>query len=192
VQQQAIDFGQPVPVARRQETMVAEQIPPGESRWTARDKAIVVLIAAVLLGGGLFLTVGGIVVKTSAAGKAEHLRSRGAALTATLAEFKGMNKAGQASVELWYVHEGQQYHPRINCPRQQDCDPGAQPTMGIRIDPAQPAEFVADNGVTDDSRLFLNSWKGMIIGVFLMLGGGLAVWVRRHIDRPVRGRARPA
>ncbi|WP_433721816.1 hypothetical protein ACQP2Y_41530 [Actinoplanes sp. CA-051413] len=165
---------------------MAERKPSEESEWTARDKAFVVLIVAVLLGGGLLLTVGGIVVKASAAGKAERLRSSGVALTATLAEFKGSNKAGQANVELWYIHEGRQYHPRINCPREQDCDPSTQPTMGIRIDPAQPAEFVADNGVTDDSRIFFNSWKGMIIGVFLMLSGGLAAWVRRHTDRPVR------
>jgi hypothetical protein len=32
---------------------VAERKPSEESEWTARDKAFVVLIAAVLLGGGL-------------------------------------------------------------------------------------------------------------------------------------------
>jgi hypothetical protein len=170
--------------------MVAKPISPGESEWTARDKAILVLIAVVLVGGGLLMTVGGAVVKVSAAGKAERLRSSGVATTATLAEFRSANKSGWASVELRYVHEGRQYQRRITCPRQQVCRPDAHPTMGIRIDPAQPAEFVADIGVPDDSRNFLNSWKGMILGVLLMLAGGLAGWIRRRTDRPV-GRPQP-
>jgi hypothetical protein len=170
---------------RRQETMMARSTSPGENQWTARDRAIVVLIAVVLFAIGLLMTVGGIVFKTSDAGKAERLRSDGVAATATLAEFRYANKSKKANVELWYLHEGRQYHKRINCPEQEACNPEVQPTMGVRIDPAQPAEFVADNGVTDDSRSFFNYWSVVIVGVFVTLAGGLAAWVRLNIGRSV-------
>jgi hypothetical protein len=166
--------------------MVAKPLPAEQGEWTARDRVVVVLIAGVLLAAGLLMTVGGIAVKASAAAKAERLRTNGVVATATLADLKGRNKATMTNVELRYVHEGRQYHRRINCPQRDACDPSVHPTMGIRIDPAQPAEFVADNGATDDSRTFFNSWKGVVIGVFLLLGGGLAGWVRRRIDHPVR------
>jgi len=171
---------------------MANPAKPEDSEWTPRSKAIVVLITVVLLAAGLFLTVGGIVVKTTSSAKADRLRADGVAVTATLQGFKTQNKSGWANVELWYVHEGKQYHPRIGCSWEPDCDPATHPTVELRIDPAEPTAFVAPNGATDDSRNFLNSWKNIILGAFLTLLGVLGVWVRRHIDHPVRGKARPA
>jgi hypothetical protein len=171
---------------------MANPAKPEESEWTPRGKATVVLITVVLLGLGLVLAVGGIVVKATSSAKADRLRADGVAVTATLQDFQTQNKSSWANVELWYVHEGKQYHPRIGCSREPDCDPATHPTVELRIDPAKPTEFVAPNGATDDSRHFLNSWKGIIFGVFFTLLGILGVWVRRHIDHPVRGKARPA
>jgi len=130
---------------------VARQMPSGESEWTARDRVVVVLIAVALLGLGLLMTVGGVAVKMTAADKAERLRTNGVVATATLADFQDRNKANQTNVELRYVHEGRQYHQRIICPQREACLPNVHPTMGIRIDPAQPAEFVAESPYSSSS-----------------------------------------
>jgi hypothetical protein len=49
--------------------------------------------------------------------------------------------------------------------------------MRLRVDPRHPAEFVAENNNTDDSRSFFNSLLGIPFGLLLAFFGGLLAFV---------------
>jgi threonine/homoserine efflux transporter RhtA len=64
--------------------------------------------------------------------------------------------------------------------------------LRLKVDPAQPAEFVTAAGSTDDSRNLVNSWKLMFLGLAVALIGAVLAYVRLDMYRMDRRKPRAA
>jgi hypothetical protein len=147
--------------------------------WTWRSRLLLTLGAIVFLGAGLTGLAGGIGVKVSSTIKADRLERSGEPVTARLSDYRsGRARGAGATVWVSYDFRGHGYRTWTECRVENLCRPEKATTMELKVDPAQPAEFVTAAGATDDSRHWLNSWRVIIVGLFVsFLGGGLA-WAR--------------
>jgi hypothetical protein len=151
-------------------------------------------VAAISLG--LVAFAGGISVKVSSAAKADRLERSGVAVTATTSDYRKGNRGHTSDLYVHYYHEGRSYRAWTECRPDDLCAPSrGVTTLELKVDPAQPSEFVTAAGSTDDSRNFFNSWKLMFLGLAVTLIGGALSYVvisqRRWERRNPRAAARP-
>ncbi|GGN31566.1 hypothetical protein FHR83_005636 [Actinoplanes campanulatus] len=148
---------------------------PGD--WTWRSRLLLILGAVVFLGAGLTGLVGGIGVKVGSTVKADRLEREGEAVTARLSDYRSSRSKG-APPTVWvsYDFQGRAYRVRTECRVDDLCRPENATTMELKVDPVRPAEFVTAVGGADDSLHCLNSWKMIILGLFVSIMGGALAW----------------
>lgn len=108
--------------------------------------------------------IGGLAVKSSSAIKANRLEQSGTPVTAQLSDYRSGSRAHTADVWLAYQYGGRSYRIWVECRDDDLCRPDRTPTIEIKVDPDQPAEFVTAAGSTDDGRTVFNSWTTIIMG----------------------------
>jgi hypothetical protein len=141
--------------------------------WNWRGHLLLTVASLVMLGLGLTGLVGGVSVKASSTLKADRLEKAGEVVTARLDRYRAGRSRGAAStVWLSYDYRGRTYKAWTDCRVDDLCRPEKATSLELKIDPDQPAEFVTAAGGTDDSRHWLNSWKMIVLGLFLALPGG--------------------
>jgi len=165
------------------------------NEWTGRTKAGFTLGALAAISLGLLAFVGGISVKVSSAAKADRLERSGVAVTATTSDYRKGNRGHTSDLWVHYYYEGRSYRAWTECRPDDLCAPSrGVTTLELKVDPAQPSEFVTAAGSTDDSRAFINSWKLMFLGLAVALVGGAlgyAVLYQLRWERRRRAEARP-
>jgi hypothetical protein len=161
--------------------------------WTGPDKVGFSLGALAAISLGLLAFVGGISVKASSAAKADRLERSGVAVSATTSNYRKGNRAHTSDLRVQYYYDGRVYAAWTECRPDELCAPGrGVTTLELKVDPAQPSEFVTAAGSTDDSRNVLNSWKLMFLGLAVALVGGVVGFVVVTQLRWERRNRRPA
>ena len=140
------------------------------------------LAAVALLIAGPWMVVGFVITRVDIAQKQDRLPREGAEVTAAVVELHTSRRYGVEDITLAYQVDGRPYRKRIMCAGWGGCHNRPGPTMQIWVDPAAPAEFVAANKNTDNSRSFFNSIFILGLGLFLTTIGGIFTFVRLTID----------
>jgi hypothetical protein len=139
------------------------------------------VIGAVMLLGGLALAIGSAGYMWQLAEKADRLRAEGVPVAASVSGFYNASGRGGGvdTIDVAYHYQGEYYQARIKCGGLTGCHstPSAQTT--VWIDPADPAQFVAENGHTDNSVSFLNGFTPIPTGVAFALLGVVGLVVAR-------------
>jgi hypothetical protein len=140
--------------------------------WNWRQHLLLTLVAVGMLGLGMTGLVGGAAVKISSTVKEHRLDRAGEAVTARIDRYRaGRGRGAASTVWLSYDYRGRNYQAWTECRVDALCRPEKATTLGIKVDPDQPGEFVTATGSTDDSRHWLNSWKMIFLGLLLGLPG---------------------
>ncbi|MGR6321885.1 hypothetical protein Q2K19_16255 [Micromonospora soli] len=115
--------------------------------------------------------------------KAERLRAEGVPERATVGDRRNTvgRGGGTDTVQVWYTHGGSTYSTRIPCGSARGCMAEPPAEMTVWVDPARPAEFVAENGHTDDSLRISNAWAGLPFGLVV---AALGAWLTVPVTRP--------
>nr|WP_296074743.1 DUF3592 domain-containing protein [uncultured Actinoplanes sp.] len=165
------------------------------NEWPGRIKAGFALSAFAGIGLGLLAFAGGIAVKVSSAAKADRLERSGVAVTATTSDYRKGHRGHTSDLSVHYSYEGRSYRAWTECRPDELCAPSrGVATLELKVDPAQPSEFVTAAGSTDDSRNLLNSWKVMFLGLAVTVIGGALGYVliyQMRWERRRRAAARP-
>lgn len=138
----------------------------------------VMVIGTVFIVGGLAQVVASTVFMWQQAEKADRLRAEGVPVTAAVSGFVSGGSgrgSGPDVMTVTYTFEGNTFQTRIRCGGWTGCANPPDPEMTVWVDPAEPSEFVAANGKTDDSLSFLNSWVKLVAGVLFVLIGGVGM-----------------
>ncbi|MDO3702314.1 DUF3592 domain-containing protein [Micromonospora sp. C28SCA-DRY-2] len=134
--------------------------------------------------------------------KAERLHAEGVPVRATVTGRRDTvgRGGGTDTVRVSYEYAGVPYTERILCGSAGGCAEEPPAEMTLWVDPERPAEFVAENGNTDDSVFVLNAWGGLPFGLVVAAFGGLLLVTavlpdrapapRRDTRRPGRDRIR--
>lgn len=151
----------------------------------------------LILLAGLGFAVVAITYQAGLSSKEKRLRADGVPVVARVVDsFQGSGRGGGAdTVTLEYEYRGARYRGTVLCGGATGCADRPAGEMAVRVDPERPAEFLADNGHTDDSVSFLNSWTVIPASVMVFLIGLISVTLsirgqRRSTPRRTR-RARP-
>ncbi|MEV4628631.1 DUF3592 domain-containing protein [Micromonospora sp. NPDC049523] len=143
------------------------------------------LAATAMLLVGLVLTVGSITFKRYLAEKADRLRSEGIPVAAAQAKlYNGSGRgSGVDTVDVSYFYRGEYYQASIRCGGFTGCHSTPSEQTTVWIDPDDPAQFVAENGHTDDSVSFLNGFTPIPAGVLFTVLGAAGLVVTRLRSR---------
>ena len=137
---------------------------------------------------GLGYAIGSGVVMVGIHQKRERLRAEGTQVTARVSDWRYRNTARVSTVLLSYELDGYGYDKRVRCNGFVGCYEDPPATMSVWVDPGAPTEFVADNGMTDDSTSVFNGPLNIPGGLFVGALGGLLLFVA-ILD--VRGQVSP-
>ncbi|MEV4543868.1 DUF3592 domain-containing protein [Micromonospora echinaurantiaca] len=142
-------------------------------------------LVALLVGLGLL--GGSLTHRWYVSSEAERLRAEGVPVSATVVDRAGGGGRGSGidRLEVSYLHDGAQYYEWIPCAGLTGCRSTPPGELTLWVDPTDPAHFVAQNGHTDGSLSFLNSWTLIPVGALaVVIGAGLLILVaREHKNR---------
>ncbi|MEU4553467.1 DUF3592 domain-containing protein [Micromonospora violae] len=142
-------------------------------------------MAGALLLAGIALLGGSLGYRWHVSAEADRLRSDGVPTTATIVDRSGGGGRGSGvdRIEITYLYDGVQYEKWIPCAGLTGCHRTPGLRVAIRVDPADPERFVAENGHTSGSLSFLMSWTLIPIGLVLtVIGAGLLFVVLKDKD----------
>ncbi|MFC4021640.1 DUF3592 domain-containing protein [Micromonospora sp. GCM10011542] len=164
------------------------------ARWRPAALGVLVLVA-----GLAYATAIGS-YKWHLHAKAERLRVEGVPVLADVTDRRNTvgRGGGTDTIRVGYDYQGVRYSRRILCGSAGGCFREPPETMTVRVDPAHPDQFVAENGNTDDSVFVLNAWGGIPFGLVVAAIGGLTIFIstlpagapRRPLPRRGPGRDR--
>lgn len=143
------------------------------------------LMAGAFLLAGIALLGGSLGFRWHVSSEADRLQSAGVPTTATISDRSGGGGRGSGidRIEINYLFDGVQYEKWIPCAGLTGCHSTPGPQVTIRVDPADPERFVAENGHTNGSLSFLMSWTLIPIGLVLtVIGAGLLFVVLKDKD----------
>lgn len=145
----------------------------GDGNRRGRTRTAVLGLVVLVLGLGLAGVTGG--YKWYLASKAERLRAEGVPVLAQVLERRNTigRGGGLDTITVSYIYEGTTYTKRILCDGPSGCDRNPPREIYVRVDPAKPAEFVTNNGSTDDSVFIFNSNGGIPFGLAFAAAGSV-------------------
>ncbi|MFC7242072.1 hypothetical protein ACFQO7_06210 [Catellatospora aurea] len=124
----------------------------------------------LFLVAGLGLATMTAVTKFGDLDKQKRLRADGTAVIAVVTGHKDGSGRVAEQIQVAYQVQGLSYQQWIKG------DAAVGESMWLWLGPADPAEFVAHNGSTDDSLAFFNTWMGMPWGLgFAAIGAAVLV-----------------
>ncbi|MEU7827231.1 hypothetical protein [Catellatospora sp. NPDC049133] len=113
----------------------------------------------LILVVGLALTTVTAATKFGDLDKQDRLRAGGTEVIAAVTGHRDGSGRVAEQIRVAYQAQGRSYQQWIKG------DAQVGENMWLWLDPADPAEFVARNGSTDDSLAFFNTWMGMPAGL---------------------------
>ncbi|GAB3139071.1 hypothetical protein GCM10027290_07560 [Micromonospora sonneratiae] len=175
--------------------MAKRRVRPSRVRQADRQDrtwAVVRGLVVLVLGLALAAVTGG--YKWHLARKAERLRAEGVPVVAQVLERRNSmgRGGGRDTIVVSYAYAGTTYTKRILCDGPSGCDRNPPPEIVVRVDPVKPAEFVTNNGSTDDSAFIFNSNGGIPYGlVAAAVGAGMLMSARLAGRRATPGGGSP-
>ncbi|MEU8004339.1 hypothetical protein AB0B66_24555 [Catellatospora sp. NPDC049111] len=112
--------------------------------------------------------------------KQHRLRAGGTEVIATVTDHKDGSGRLAEQIRVAYQAQGHSYQQWIKG------DARVGENMWLWLDPADPAEFVALNGSTDDSLAFFNTWMGMPGGLGFAAIAALSLVRHRRASQAAR------
>lgn len=107
--------------------------------------------------------------------RAERLRATGVPVEAAITGWSSQQRSKTADyVTVEYTYHGETHHASTRCGKG-GCPAPPAPTVRIFLDPRHPADFVTEDGNTEDAEL-ATPWQFLFTG-YLTLTGAAGTWI---------------